>query len=79
MVRVLVIKNVCVRVCTHHCDEHSLLLFLFGNIFHPTSCSCKHKYLSLKRYKGVDRQLLRMNQTSAGTTEASISGVKCHG
>lgn len=41
-------------------------------------CSCKHKYLSTKRYKGVDSQLLIMNQTSASSTETSISGVKGH-
>lgn len=77
MARVLVIISVC--ACTCCCDEHTLLLFLLGSIFDPTSYSCKHKYLSPKRNKGVDRQLLIMNQSSAGPTEASISGVKGRG
>ena len=68
----------CVRAYTHYCDEHGLLLFLLGSIFDPTLHVCKHKYRFTKRYKGVDRQLLIMNQTSAGTTETSISGVKGH-
>lgn len=74
MAKVLVIKSVCVYVhaCTHCCDEHRLLLFLLGSIFDPTSYPCKHKYLSTKRNKGVDRQLLIVNQSSADPTETSM-------
>lgn len=57
---------------------HRLLLFLLGSIFATTLYWHKYKYQSTKRYKGVDRQLLIMNRTSAGTREASISGVKGH-
>lgn len=69
----------CVCVHAHAADEHRQLLVLPGSIFDPTSYSCKHKYLSTKRNKGVDRQLLIMNQFSAGPPETSVSGIKGHG
>lgn len=76
MARVLAIKNVCECMHIHTTVMNAGYVCFCVVPFLILLYSCKHKYLSTKRYKGVDRQLLIINQILGAATGTSISGVK---